>query len=245
LILIPAIDIKGGRCVRLKQGRMTDETVFSDTPEEIAAKWFKQGAERLHVVDLDGAIEGRPVNKEVIERIVSKVPIPVELGGGIRDMPSLEACFDLGLRYVILGTVAHKNPDFVINACNKFPGKIILAIDARKDRIAVEGWTENVNLTPVEMAGRFEETGVSAIIYTDIYRDGMRTGPNMYATRVLARAVRTPVIASGGVSGISDIKEIKGLSEDGVIGIITGRALYNGDLDLAEGIRVIKEKRKI
>jgi phosphoribosylformimino-5-aminoimidazole carboxamide ribotide isomerase len=240
LIVIPAIDLKGGRCVRLKQGRMSDETVFSDVPEEMAVKWYKKGAERLHIVDLDGAVQGRPANRDVIKRIVDSIPIPVELGGGIRDMATLEAYFDLGLHYLILGTVACKDPEFAKSACSVFPGKIILGIDARDDRVAVEGWTEEVDLTPVNMARQFEEAGVSAIIYTDIQRDGMRTGPNVEATRALARAVKIPVIASGGISGVSDVEKILPLSEDGVIGMITGRALYDGSLDLSEAISVCK-----
>ena len=238
MIVIPAIDIKGGRCVRLKQGRMNDETVFSDVPEEMALKWFDQGAERLHVVDLDGAAQGEAVNREVIKRIVSAISIPVELGGGVRDMSTLEAYFELGIRYVILGTVAFKDPEFVRRAYDRFPGQIILGIDARKDCVAVEGWTEEVNTTPVELAKRFEDTGVAAIIYTDIYRDGMRTGPNIEATRTLAKSVKTPVIASGGISGISDVLAVSNLSDDGVIGMITGRALYDGSLDLDEAIKV-------
>lgn len=240
MIVIPAIDLKGGRCVRLKQGRMSDETVFSDVPEEMAVKWFEKGAERLHIVDLDGAVQGRPVNRDVIKRIVDSIPIPVELGGGIRDMATLEAYFDLGLHYLILGTVACKDSEFAKSACSVFPEKIILGIDARDDRVAVEGWTEEVDLTPVNMARQFEEAGVSAIIYTDIQRDGMRTGPNVEATRALARAVKIPVIASGGISGVSDVENIIPLSEDGVIGMITGRALYDGSLDLSEAISICK-----
>lgn len=217
---------------------MNDETVFSDVPEEMALKWFDQGAERLHVVDLDGAAQGEAVNREVIKRIVSAIPIPVELGGGVRDMSTLEAYFELGLRYVILGTVVFKDPEFVRRAYDRFPGRIILGIDARKNCVAVEGWTEEVNATPVELAKRFEDTGVAAIIYTDIYRDGMRTGPNIEATRTLAKSVKTPVIASGGISGISDVSAVSNLSDDGVIGMITGRALYDGSLDLTEAIKV-------
>lgn len=241
MIVIPAIDLKGGRCVRLKQGRMSDETVFSDVPEEMAVKWYEKGAERLHIVDLDGAVQGRPVNRDAIKRIVEAIPVPVELGGGIRDLATLESYFDLGVRYLILGTVAYKDPDFVEKACKAFPGKIILGIDARGDRVAVEGWTEEIDLTPVDMAKRFEEAGISAIIYTDIHRDGMQTGPNVEATRALARAVKTPVIASGGISGISDVSNIRTLSEDGVIGMITGRALYDGSLDLTEAINLCKK----
>ena len=240
MIMIPAIDIKEGRCVRLKQGRMADETIFSNNPKEMALKWFEQGSERLHLVDLDGAVRGRPINREVIRDIVRAIPIPVELGGGVRDMLTLEAYFDLGLRYVILGTVVHKDPEFVKRACDKFPGQIILGIVARNDRVAVEGWTEEIDMSPVELASRFEDAGVSAIIYTDIQRDGMRTGPNLEATRTLAQAVHIPVIASGGISGLSDILEIMTISKEGVIGAITGRALYDGSLDLAEAIKITK-----
>jgi phosphoribosylformimino-5-aminoimidazole carboxamide ribotide isomerase len=242
LIVIPAIDLKDGRCVRLKQGRMSDETVFSDVPEEMALRWYEQGAKRLHIVDLDGAFRGRPVNKTVIKRIIKAVPIPVQLGGGVRDMPTLMAYFDLGLHYLILGTMAHKDPEFVKKACIKFPGRILLGIDARKDRIALEGWTKEVDLTPLEFAKRFDGVGVSAIIYTDIQRDGMRTGPNVDATRALATAVQIPVIASGGISTISDIVEVSSLAESGVMGIITGRALYDGSLDLASAISVAEGK---
>ena len=242
MIVIPAIDIKGGRCVRLKQGRMTDETVFSEVPEEMAEKWFEQGAERLHVVDLDGAAQGRPVNTQVIKKIVSAIPIPVQLGGGVRDMIALEAYLDLGLNYVILGTAAHKDPGFAMRACDKFAGQIILGIDAREDQVAVEGWTEEISLTPVELAKRFQGSGVASIIYTDIHRDGMKTGPNVDATGALARAIQIPVIASGGISGISDVSEILTLEKDGVIGMITGRALYDGGLDLAEAIEVARGK---
>ena len=240
MVVIPAIDIKEGRCVRLKQGRMTDETVFSEVPEEMAVKWFEQGAERLHIIDLDGAVQGRPVNNLTIKRIVNAIPIPIQLGGGVRDMDALEAYYNIGIHYMILGTVAYKDPEFVIQACDRFPGRIILGIDARKDRVAVEGWTEEIDSSPVELAKKFEATGVTSIIYTDIHRDGMRTGPNVDATKALARAVEIPVIASGGISGISDVLGILTLSEDGVVGMITGRALYDGSLDLAEAIGVCR-----
>ena len=237
MLIIPAIDIKNGKCVRLKQGRMSDETIFSDKPEEMAKKWFDCGAERLHLVDLDGAVSGKPVNREIISRIVKSVPIPVELGGGVRDMVTLRAYFDLGLQYVILGTVAHKDPDFVKEACRLYPGQIILGIDARNNRIAVEGWTEEIDLTPAALAERFENDGLAAIIYTDINRDGMRTGCNVEATGALARTTRIPVIASGGISEMDDVLRILPLAADGVMGLITGRALYDGSLDLAAAIK--------
>jgi len=240
LLIIPAIDIKEGRCVRLKQGRMSDETVFSDAPEEMAIRWHECGAQRLHLVDLDGAVQGKPVNKEVIKRIINSVPIPIELGGGVREMSVLEAYFSLGLQFLILGTVANKDPEFVSNACRAFPGQIILGIDAKNDRVAVEGWTEDVKQTPLELAKQFEKDELAAIIYTDINRDGMRTGCNVEATKRLAKSVETPVIASGGISKISDVLDILPLAEVGVTGMITGRALYDGSLDLAEAIKACK-----
>ena len=237
MLIIPAIDIKNGKCVRLKQGRMSDETIFSDKPEEMARKWFDCGAERLHLVDLDGAVSGKPVNRETISRIVESVPIPVELGGGVRDLETLHAYFELGLQYVILGTVAHKDPNFVKEACHLYPGQIILGIDARNDRVAVEGWTEEINLTPAALAERFENDGLAAIIYTDINRDGMRTGCNVEATGALAGTTRIPVIASGGISEMDDVLRILPLAAEGVMGLITGRALYDGSLDLAAAIK--------
>lgn len=217
---------------------MNEETVFSTVPEDMAVKWHSCGAQRLHLVDLDGAVQGKPVNREAIRRIVASVPIPVELGGGIRDMTTLDAYMALGLRYVILGTVAYRDPDFVHRACRAYPGRIILGIDAKDGRVAVEGWTEATTEGPLGFAKHFEDAGISAIIYTDINRDGMRTGCNVSATRELARSTPIPVIASGGVSGLDDILEILPLEGDGVFGIITGRALYDGSLDLTEAIRV-------
>ena len=243
MIVIPAIDIKDGRCVRLERGQMSMETVYSEVPEEMAVKWFEQGAERLHLVDLDGAVEGRPINNEVIRRIVQAIPIPIQLGGGIRDMKTIEAYLELGIRQIILGTVAYKNPDIVSLACQEFPDGIILGIDARKDRVAVEGWTEQTDMTPAEIAGRYEVDGISAIVYTDIYRDGMGTGPNVEATKSLAKAVGTPVIASGGISGIDDVAEVLTLSQYGVMGMITGRALYKGTLNLAEAVKLAKKTK--
>ncbi len=240
MLVIPAIDIKGGRCVRLKQGEMSKETVYSEVPEEMAVKWYEKGAERLHLVDLDGAVEGKAVNKEVIRGIVGAIPIPIQLGGGIRDMETIETYLKLGINQVILGTVAYKNPEFLTQACKEFAGRIILGIDARKDRVAVEGWTEETDMTVAEIAKRFENIGISAIIYTDIHRDGMSTGPNVEATKILAQTVETPVIASGGISGIDDVAKILSLAEYGVIGMITGRALYRGTLDLVDAIKLTR-----
>lgn len=241
MLVIPAIDIRGGRCVRLLQGQMTKETVYSDFPEEMALRWFEEGAERLHIVDLDGAVGGVPVNGEAIAKITKSVPIPVELGGGIRSLKTVEAYLELGIRQVILGTSALKDPGFTAAACQRFPDRIILAIDARAGLVAVEGWTEQTPVTPLELAKRYEEAGICAIIYTDIQRDGMRTGPNVEATEALARSVRVPVIASGGISGLQDIKRLLPLAKWGVMGMITGKALYEGTLDLVEAVRVAKE----
>ena len=241
MLVIPAIDIRGGRCVRLQQGQLTRETVYSEFPEEMALKWFEKGAERLHIVDLDGAVEGIPVNGEAIARITKAVPIPVELGGGIRNLKTVEAYLDLGIHEVILGTSALKDPDFAAAACQRFPERIILGIDARAGLVAIEGWTEQTRVTPQELARRYEEAGISAIIYTDIQRDGMRTGPNVEATKALARSVRVPVIASGGISDLQDIKKVVALAKWGVIGMITGKALYEGTLDLVEPVRVSRE----
>ncbi|MGD9318519.1 MAG: 1-(5-phosphoribosyl)-5-[(5-phosphoribosylamino)methylideneamino]imidazole-4-carboxamide isomerase [Desulfobacteraceae bacterium] len=240
MVVIPAIDIKGGRCVRLQQGEMSKETVYSEVPEEMALKWYEKGAERLHLVDLDGAVKGKAVNKEVIRGIAAAVPIPVQLGGGIRDVETIETYLKLGIHQVILGTVAYKNPEFLTQACKEFAGRIILGIDARKDRVAVEGWTEETDMTVAGMAKRFENIGISAIIYTDIHRDGMSTGPNVEATKVLAQTVEIPVIASGGISGIDDVAKILSLEAYGVIAMITGRALYKGTLDLADAIKLTK-----
>jgi phosphoribosylformimino-5-aminoimidazole carboxamide ribotide isomerase len=241
VLVIPAIDLKEGRCVRLRQGVMSEETVFSTFPEEMAARWYKAGAERIHVVDLDGALHGRPTNTESIRQIVKAVPVPVQLGGGIRNQDAVEAYLDMGISQVILGTAAWKKPAFVKEMCTAFPGRIILGIDARQGRVAVEGWTEETDLDPIQMAKQFEQDGLHALIYTDISRDGMGIGPNLDATGRLARAVDTPVIASGGVSGLQDVMRILSLEKDGVIGMITGRALYDGRLDLARAIQAAKE----
>jgi len=244
VIVIPAIDIKNGRCVRLKQGRMSDETVYSEFPEEIALRWHNEGAERIHIVDLDGAIKGRPVNSEKIRRIVDAVPVPIELGGGIRDMDTIKSYLDLGISQVILGTIAYKDPDLVSEACRQFPNRIILGIDASKGRVAVEGWVENTDITPAELAKRFESVGAWAIIYTDIQRDGMISGPNIEATRELAEATSIPVIASGGISGTDDVINLLALEQYGVIGMITGKALYEGTMELSEAIKITKNFKK-
>lgn len=243
MIVIPAIDLKDGKCVRLKQGQMSRETVYSESPGEMAVKWYEQGAERLHLVDLNGAVGGKPANRDAILAILKSVPIPVELGGGIRNMATLQAYLELGVTWVILGTAAIKDPGFVEKACAAFPGRVMLAIDARNNVVAVEGWTESTSLTAQVLARKFEELGISAIIYTDIERDGMSGGPNLKATGEFAGQVRVPVIASGGISGIDDVRSIAALAGVGVIGMITGRALYEGKLDLREAIEAAGGKK--
>jgi phosphoribosylformimino-5-aminoimidazole carboxamide ribotide isomerase len=240
LRVIPAIDIKDGYCVRLKQGQMSEETLYSKVPKEMAQKWYHEGAERIHIVDLNGAVNGKPVNEEAIREIVESVPLPIQLGGGIRSIQTIENYLNLGVQQVILGTAAFKDSEFVIHACERFPGQIILGIDANKGKVAIEGWTEETDITPAEMAKKYEGFGISAIIYTDIERDGMRTGPNIEATKVLASSVKTPVIASGGISDINDIKKILTLEEYGVTGVITGKAIYEGTLNLFEAIKLAR-----
>ena len=241
MIIIPAIDLKAGRCVRLRQGKMAEETVYSENPADMALAWARMGAERLHVVDLDGAVQGKPVNHDVIGRIVGALSLPVQLGGGIRDMNHIETYLKAGVTWVILGTAAFKKPEFVGAACREFPDRVILAVDAHGGRAAVEGWTEETHLSALEMAKRYENEGIGAIIYTDIERDGMSAGPNVTATENLAKNVRIPVIASGGISGIEDVVKLLDLEACGVMGMITGRALYEGTLDLREAIRVSKK----
>lgn len=240
MIVIPAIDIKDGKCVRLKQGNFSHVTVYSEDPVGMALHWVDKGAERLHVVDLDGSLQGFPVNREVIKRIVNNVRVPVQVGGGIRSLDVVEAYISSGVRWVILGSAAFRDEDFVREACRCFPGRIILGIDARDGYVAISGWTELTGVTALGLIKRFEDSPVAAVIYTDILRDGMRTGVNVEVTRTLARSIDFPVIASGGVSGIEDIKRLLPLERDGVIGVITGKALYTGDLYLEEAITVVK-----
>ena len=241
MIVIPAVDIKAGRCVRLKQGRMSEETIYSDDPVQMAGTWYSKGAERLHLVDLDGAVGGKRVNAEVIREITRSVPVPAELGGGIRTLSSIEFYLEAGVQWVILGTLAVKDPKMMEEACRRFAGHVMLAIDARAGRVAVEGWTENTERSAVEVARAFDGHGIAAVIYTDIQRDGMSVGPNLRATGELAKSLKTPVIASGGISGLEDLRTVMTLSGQGVMGVITGRALYEGTLDLEEAIRVSKE----
>ena len=240
MIVIPAIDLKEGKCVRLEQGLMEKDTVFCDSPAEQAAEWQRQGAELLHIVDLDGAFAGTPKNRSAIEAIVKALAIPTQLGGGIRDIPTIEAYLALGLGRVILGTAAQRNPALVDEACRLFPGRIVVGIDAKNGMVAVQGWAEVTDVTAVELAKRFEGYGVAAIIYTDISRDGMMQGPNIAATRELAEAIAIPVIASGGVSSLKDIENLMAVESAGVTGVITGKAIYTGAIRLAEAIALTK-----
>jgi phosphoribosylformimino-5-aminoimidazole carboxamide ribotide isomerase len=240
VIIIPAIDLKDGRCVRLVQGRMDRETVYGEDPVRMAGHWESIGAERLHVVDLNGAVEGAPVHRSLIEEIAGSVGIPVEVGGGIRDLKTIEEYLSSGVRWVILGTTAFQSPSMIAEACRLFPGRIILGVDARRGKVAIRGWNEEVSREAAELVKEFDGSGLSAIVYTDIERDGMEKGSNLEMTKALARAISTPVIASGGVSGMEDIEGLKQIEPDGVIGAIVGKALYTGRLDLEEAIRVAK-----
>lgn len=239
MIIIPAVDIKDGKCVRLLQGRMDAETVFSDDPAAMADRWAKDGAGMIHLVDLNGAIEKIPKNQSQIKKIVETVDVPVQVGGGIRDIKTIEMYLDLGVDRVIIGTEAVRNPDLVREACRMFPERIVVGIDARNGLVAVEGWTETTNTKAIDLARKFEDSGVAAINFTDIHRDGMQTGPNIEETKRLAESVSIPVVASGGVSTIDDIKNLIPLEISGVTGVITGRALYEGTLNLKEAISMV------
>ena len=240
MIVIPAIDLKEGRCVRLEQGLMNKDTVFNDDPAAQALEWQRQGAELLHIVDLDGAFAGEPRNRSAIEAILGAISIPAQLGGGIRDLATIEAYLALGLSRVIIGTAAQRSPDLVKEACSRFPGRIVVGIDAKNGMVAVQGWAEVTDCTAADLARRFAGFGVSAIIYTDISRDGMLRGPNLEATRALAESVAIPVIASGGVSRLEDIKNLMAIEKSGVTGVITGKAVYTGAIKLAEAIALSK-----
>ncbi len=234
MLLIPAIDIKGGECVRLRQGRMDDVTVFGADPAEMAQRWIDAGAERLHVVDLDGATKGEPVNLEAISRICEVAgEIPVQVGGGIREEDDVEALLDAGAGYVIVGTRAVTAPHFVGDLCCEFPGHVIVGLDAKDGKVATDGWSKLSQHDAIDLAQHFEADGVEAIVFTDISKDGMMQGVSVEATRALAQSVAIPVILSGGVSRLEDIDALLGLEEDGVQGAIIGRALYEGALDLS------------
>ena len=234
MIIIPAVDIKNGKCVRLLQGRMEDETVFSDDPAAMAQRWADAGAELIHVVDLDGAFEKSPQNLKAVKKIIETVDTPIQLGGGIRNERAIDAVLQLGVQRVIIGTEAIKNPRWVKQVARQYPDQIVIGIDARDGRVAIEGWTETTLIRAVDLAKQFEDCGVAAINFTDIHRDGMQTGPNITETRRLAEAVDIPVVASGGVATIEDIKNLLPLAQFGVSGVITGKALYSGTLDFIQ-----------
>lgn len=235
MLIIPAIDLKDGQCVRLKQGLMEQATVFSEHPGAMARHWLEQGARRLHLVDLNGAFVGKPKNESAIKAILREVgdDIPVQLGGGIRDLDTIERCLDDGITYIIIGTAAVKNPGFLHDACGAFPGHIIVGLDAKDGKVATDGWSKLTGHDVIDLAKKYEDYGVEAIIYTDIGRDGMLTGVNVDATLRLAQALTIPVIASGGLSSIQDVHALCAVEKEGIIGSIAGRAIYDGTLDFA------------
>ena len=242
MLLIPAIDLKDGQCVRLRQGRMEDDTVFSDDPVEMAGRWFGAGARRLHLVDLNGAFAGEPVNGGVIRAIAAAHPgLPIQVGGGIRDERTVEAYLDAGVSFCIIGTQAVKEPAFVERACREFPGHLIVGLDAKDGQVAIKGWAEITEHRVEDLARRFEGDGVSAIVYTDIGRDGMMSGCNVEATAALANAIEVPVIASGGITDLGDIRALCAAPTRNIMGAITGRAIYEGTLDFAAGQRLADE----
>jgi phosphoribosylformimino-5-aminoimidazole carboxamide ribotide isomerase len=247
MIIIPAIDIKDGHCVRLRQGDMASATVFSEDPVAVARHWLSLGAKRLHVVDLNGARAGRPGNESVVRDIVQAVgdELPVQFGGGIRDMDTIERYLDHGVRYIVIGTAAVKNPGFLNDACTAFQGHIMVALDAKDGKIAVEGWSKLTGHDVIDLGRKFEDQGVEAIIYTDIGRDGMLSGVNIEATTKLAHELRTtPIIASGGVNSLDDIRDVCGLEPEGVVGVITGRAIYQGTLDFKAALELAGQLEK-
>ncbi len=235
MLLIPAIDLKEGQCVRLRQGKMEDDTVFSDDPVAMAGKWVEAGARRLHIVDLDGAFAGKPKNAEVIHAIAEAHPdLRIQIGGGIRDEDTIAGYLDAGVSYVIIGTKAVQEPHFINEVCAEFPNRIIVGLDAKDGKVAVDGWSKLSKHDVIDMAQRFEQDGVEAIVYTDISRDGMMQGVNIESTVKLAQAVHIPVIASGGITNMDDIKALAAVEDEGIMGAITGRAIYEGTIDLAE-----------
>ncbi|MEP5569753.1 MAG: 1-(5-phosphoribosyl)-5-[(5-phosphoribosylamino)methylideneamino]imidazole-4-carboxamide isomerase [Halioglobus sp.] len=242
MLIIPAIDLKDGECVRLRQGLMDDSTVFSDDPVSMATRWVDAGCRRLHLVDLNGAFAGEPVNGEVVTAIAAAYPeLPIQIGGGIRNLETIEHYVKAGVGYVIIGTKAVKEPDFVGEACRAFPGKVIVGLDAKDGLVATDGWAEVSEVKATDLAKQFESDGVSSIVYTDIARDGMMQGVNVEATLVMAQASSIPVIASGGITDIEDIRALNAVASQGICGAITGRAIYEGSLDVAEAQRLCDE----
>ncbi len=245
LLVIPAIDIKDGKCVRLRQGKMDQVTVFDDHPIAAAGRWVKAGARRLHLVDLNGARDGKPVNEDVIREIVEAFPkVPVQIGGGIRDEETIQRYLDIGVRYVILGTKAVNAPHFVSDVCAEFPGHIIVGLDAKDGKVAIDGWSKLSGHDVIDLAKKFQDEGVDAIIYTDIGRDGMLSGVNVDATVRLANSISIPVIASGGITNLDDIRRLCEVADHGVVGAITGRAIYEGTLDFAAAQKLADELGK-
>lgn len=240
MLIIPAIDLKEGKCVRLEQGLMDRATVYSDDPATTARHWQSQGAELLHVVDLNGAFAGAPRNLDAIRAIRAAVTMSIEVGGGIRDIATIETLVSIGIDRIVLGTAAIENPSFVQEACRKFPGRIIVGIDAKDGLVAIKGWAQVTEVKAADLAKQMQEHGVIAVIYTDIKRDGMLSGPNIEATKALAKALHIPVIASGGVHTLKDIEDLLSARHAGVSGVITGKAIYSGSLDLKEAITFVK-----
>jgi len=240
MMVIPAIDLKDGKCVRLSQGRMDQETIYSEDPVQMAKHWEAKGAERLHVVDLNGAVTGKPLHRALIKDIIGSVHIPIEIGGGIRDLDTIKDYFSSGARWVVLGTVALKNPQLLKGACASFPGQVILALDAKGGRVAIQGWAEILSSEVKDVVRQFAGADLSAVIFTDIERDGMGTGLNWESTRALAKVSPWAVIASGGCSRLEEIERLKELEAEGVVGVIVGRALYTGQIDLESAIRIGK-----
>jgi phosphoribosylformimino-5-aminoimidazole carboxamide ribotide isomerase len=242
MIIIPAIDIKEGRCVRLRQGRMEDETIFDEDPIAVAERWIEAGAKRLHLVDLDGAINGAPRNFDIIKSITANHPdIPIQVGGGIRDEDTVQEYLEAGVQYVIIGTRAVTAPHFVNDLCLEFPGHVIVGLDAKNGKVAIDGWSKLSHHDVVDLAQHFETDGVAAIVFTDVSRDGMMQGLNIESTVELAEAIHIPVIASGGVTNIDDIKNLCATDEEGIVGVIVGRALYEGTIELAEAQEIARK----
>jgi phosphoribosylformimino-5-aminoimidazole carboxamide ribotide isomerase len=240
MIFFPAIDLKDGQCVRLLRGEMDQATVFNDNPGAQAKAFVDEGCEWIHVVDLNGAFAGKPVNAEAVDGILAQARVPVELGGGIRDMKTIEFWLERGVRRVILGTVALRDPELVKTACKAFPGRIAVGVDAKDGFVAVEGWAEVSDLKAVDLARKFEDVGVAAIIFTDIARDGLMQGPNIDATIDLARAISTPVIASGGVSSMDDLRQLKERGGRVLEGVISGRAVYDGAIKVRDAVKLLR-----
>lgn len=242
MLLIPAIDIQNGKCVRLRQGRPEDATIYDEDPVNAANRWVEAGAKRLHIVDLDGAMSGKPVNLEIVKRIAQvHSELPIQIGGGIRDEETVESYLDAGAQYVILGTRAVNEPHFVSDLCMGFPGHIIVGLDAKDGKLAVDGWSKLSKHDVIDLAQHFETDGVEAILYTDVSRDGMLTGVNLDATQRLAESIRIPVIAAGGVATLEDLINLCKISDSGIIGVVTGRAIYEGTLNFAEGVKLTEQ----